>query len=62
MENLTFKEVLTAIGTIAFPAIMCLLMWFKGTQVIDRTTTAVDKNTEAVNKLCECFERNRPRG
>lgn len=52
------NAVMTAIGTLGFPIVMCLIMfWYMNKQTqahkdeIDKMTEALNNNTIAVNKL-----------
>lgn len=54
------SEVITAISTVGFPIVMCLLMWYmnekqdlRHKEEVDKMTEAVNNNTLALQKLMD---------
>lgn len=43
------NDIITAISTVGFPIVMCLLMWYMNEKQDTRHREEVDKMTEAVN-------------
>ena len=48
MEQLTFQNILTAIGSVGFPIIMCLVLIFRIEKCLKELTVAVNGFTTAL--------------
>lgn len=65
---MNIQEIVTAVGTLGFPIVMCLLMWKQqkdnNSLVMEHLNKqnkamqmSLDKNTEATTKNCEAVTR-----
>ena len=48
---MTLNEIMSLIGTVGFPIVMCVLLWHYISTVQEKIGEIVAKNTEAVNTL-----------
>lgn len=48
------NDIISAIGTVGFPIVMCLLMY----KEVDDLRTTIEKNTEIITKLYERMSKD----
>lgn len=60
------NDIITAISTVGFPIVMCLLMWYmndkqdaRHREEVEKITEAVNNNTIAITKLVDRMEYNK---
>lgn len=60
---MSFENALTAISSVGFPIVMCLILfWYmrevntKHTEEVAGMTEAINKNTQVIEKLCAKME------
>lgn len=45
------QEILSAISTVGFPIVMCLLMYQNNSKTLEKLQSSIDNNTKAIEEL-----------